>query len=105
LRQKTAAASGYDGPNKPRSVADVYSLAGVRHAGAAASAPLALFYELYGYWLGDGAFDVQSRVATFGDVRDVAWLRATLTALFGAEQWRVRTTARRLRCSTRDGTS
>jgi serine/threonine protein kinase/ankyrin repeat protein len=89
LRQKTAAASGYDGPNKPRSVADVYSLAGVNATGAA-SAPLALFYELYGYWLGDGAFDVESRVATFGNVRDVAWLRATLTALFGAEQWRVR---------------
>jgi ankyrin repeat protein len=92
LRQKTAAASGYDGPNKPRSVADVYALAGVGAAtgGSAASAPLALFYELYGYWLGDGAFDVSARVATFGNVRDVAWLRATLTALFGAEQWRVR---------------
>jgi hypothetical protein len=89
LRQKTAAATaGYDGPNKPRSVADVYALAGVRHAGASSAAPLALFYELYGYWLGDGAFDVQSRTATFADVRDVAWLTATLTALFGAERWR-----------------
>jgi serine/threonine protein kinase/ankyrin repeat protein len=87
LRQKTGATGGYNGPNKPRSVADVYALAGVRHAGASSAAPLALFYELYGYWLGDGAFDVQSRTATFADVRDVAWLTATLTALFGAERW------------------
>ena len=96
IRQKTAAPAGYDGGNRPSSVAELLDLIGgagnvtVRAAAARAhdgdsgdDASVRLFLELFGVWLCRS--DADLRVVDAPAALD-SWLRAALTTLF-ADRW------------------
>jgi hypothetical protein len=100
VRQMASAPCGWVGGAQPASVDALLRFAETGGAIAAADAAdaaaadesgdVALFLELYGYWLACGSIDVQRGCVTFrAQSDDAAWLESTLSALLGALGWAV----------------
>ena len=94
VSQMAGAPNGWAGRFAPASVEALLSALEARSLDGASpqrptpadAAQLALFYELYGYWLARGSLDAAHHRVCFASF-EAAWLEPTLTALVGARGW------------------